>query len=134
MNSFKNLLNSAVNKISYSNTIEKYEFSYIYERNFDDIIANYIKKFDEENLDKNNITSCVIVPLNFPETKEYVSITKRIISINLLRLPITVPESLLQYIGDTNFVIEHILEINTKEKTAKITSKNSRLKMSCKST
>ncbi len=121
MNSFKNLLSSAVNKISNPDTVEKYEFSYMYERNFDDIMSNYTKKFEPENLERNNITFCEVI---YNEKLGDVICTKRIISINLVKLPVTIPETLMQYIGDTNFVIEHTLEINTKEKTAKIISKN----------
>jgi hypothetical protein len=118
---FKNFISSTINMISNPDTVETYEFEYIYEKKFDEILTNYIKRFDKENLESNNISSCEII---FDNIDNNIHHTKRILTINLLLLPFVIPEYLLQYIGDTFMKIEHTIKIDYMQKMAEISTKN----------
>jgi hypothetical protein len=122
VSSAKNMVGSAVNtvvnKVHNPEAIETYEFEYKHIENFNETIAKYIRKFDEENLKKNNIVSCEITK---KEKNEDIEITQRHIVFDLLKLPfVTIPESVLYYFPDTKITIEHNIELDMINKTMRI--------------
>jgi hypothetical protein len=120
-NTFSNFISSTVNKISNPETTENYEYTSDFYNDFDHIIDKYHQKFEEKNFESNNIISCDI---HLHEKKDNVILTKRVVVVNLVKLPISVPETLWQYVGNTEMSIEHITEINTYNKVANIKIKN----------
>lgn len=85
-------------------------------------IDSYDKKFDKENLQKNNIVSCVVVNEEKNKNNEKI---KRHIIFDLLKLRfITIPETILYYLSDTKITIEHNIEIDRKERIISIEVKN----------
>jgi hypothetical protein len=115
-------VSSVANKIHNPDAAETYEFYYEHNSNFNNTVENYVKKFNKENLEKNNILSCVIVKKERIGSVEKV---QRHIVFDLLNLPlIKIPETILSYFPDTKITIEHNIELNRREKYMKIEIKN----------
>lgn len=119
--SLTNMLSSAVSVIHNPETVELFEFACIYPNNFEDILSKYNKKFDKENLEQHGITACEIVgeKINGDMLR-----TRRIIDVNLLKLNFSIPEAIMNYFDDKVIQIEHLVEINKKNKLMTVTLKN----------
>jgi hypothetical protein len=111
-------VNSAISKVHNPDAVETFEFEYEHQKRFSDIIKKYNKKFDPENLEKNNILSCVVT-----KTKQNgdIEIIQRHITFDLLKLPyVTIPETVLYYFPDTKITVEHNIKLNMKKKIMQI--------------
>lgn len=144
MNMFKNFISSSKKVICDTfdvNIPEQYKNTYEYDCDFDNVIKNYELKFEATHLENHNMASCELISVDtikksvntikIPNDETNNSnidnqihsiIKKRIIVVNLLNVPI--PENITKYMGDTNFVIEHIFEIDMIKKYAIAISKN----------
>ena len=119
--SLTNMLNSAVSAIHNPETIEVYEFVHIYPNDFDYVLSKYNKKFDKENLEQYGIIKCKIVG---EEINGDILRTRRIIDVNLSKLNFSIPETILNYFDDKVIQIDHLVEINKKNKLMTVTLKN----------
>jgi hypothetical protein len=107
-------------KINDMNTSETCEYNHVYDKDFLIIIDDYEMEYDEENLKKNDIASCEL----YEETKnDNLIIKKRRLFVNILKAPITIPDQLLQYVGDQKILVDHVLEIDMVKKIAIAKSK-----------
>jgi hypothetical protein len=115
-------VSNVANKIHNPDAIETYEFYYEHDSNFDDTIENYIKKFNDENLEKNKIVSCKIIKNDIDGDIEKM---QRHVVFDMLNLPLVkIPEMVLSYFPDTKITIEHNIELNRKDKYMRIEIKN----------
>lgn len=119
--SLSNMLSSVVSAIHNPEAIEVFEFACIYSNDFEHILSKYNKKFDREYLEKHGITGCEIVG---EEINSDILRTKRIIDVNLLKLNFSIPETIMNYFDDKVIKIEHLVEINKKNKLMTVTLKN----------
>ena len=117
----KNLVTSTLDKISDPNTVESYKRTHIYDSTFDEVIKNYELKFEETNLKEHDIASCELISVI---TFDNVTTKKRKLYVNLLNLPTTIPDQVIQYVGDPKFIIDHIFEVDNNTGTAIAISKN----------
>jgi hypothetical protein len=119
--SLTNMLSSVVSTIHNPDAVEIFEFSCIYSNNFEYILSKYNKKFDKENLEQHGIVECAIIG---EEINGDILKIKRIIDVNLLKLNFSIPESVMYYFDDKVIKIEHLIEINKKNKLMTVTLKN----------
>jgi len=117
----KKLVTSTLDKISDPSTTESYKKTHIYDSTFDEVIKNYELKFEETNLKEHCIASCELMSV---VTYDNITTKKRKLHIDLLNLPASVPDQVVQYIGDPNFIIDHTLEVDNNTGTAIAISKN----------
>jgi hypothetical protein len=116
-----NLVSSAISTINNPDAKESYDFDCTYPEKFKEIIGKYMKKFHPENLEKNNIVSC---ELKETEKKDGIARAKRIIVIDMLKMPFSIPETVLNYFSDSTITVEHLIELDVKNKIMTVTMTN----------